>query len=166
MSASRTVVDTNTHTVTYVTDKILLSVKEIILASGLDPRKMARSWVALESGVSVWLRSEHLQRITLEIFNPKTDDLVCRWDLEIIYSYGGDGSLWADTDAIRYNIKKAGLIASTCDYSISVQNKAYAPKVDGWSTTTLRATTGLSRYSIGTSIGGNGLAAGISYWGQ
>jgi Bacterial HORMA domain 2 len=159
-----TFVDTKAYTVTYVTDKLLTSIKKIIIGSGLDPAKMSRSWVTLERGVSAWLKSEHLTKMVLEIFDPKTDDLICRWDLDIIYGYSGDGSLWADTDAIRYNILKAGAIPSTCDYSISVTTKSGAPAVDGWSSCTLRSTAGMSQYSIGTSIGGTGLAAGVSYW--
>lgn len=162
--STATFVDTKVYTVTYVTDKLLTSVKQIIIGSGLDPARMARSWVTLERGVAAWLKSEDLTKITLEIFDPKTDDLVCRWDLDIIYGYGGNGSLWADTDAIRYNIRKAGAIPSTCDYSVSVSKKKGAPAVDGWTSCTLRSTAGMSQYSIGTSIGGTGLAASTSYW--
>src|SRR4051812_17830553 len=98
-------VDTYAHTVTYVTDKLLLSVKEIIRESGLSPAKMSRDWTTIERGVSTWIRSKHLDKIILEIFDPNTGRLISRWDLEIIYGYGGDGSMWVDTDAIRYSIK-------------------------------------------------------------
>lgn len=159
-------VDTYAYTVTHVTDKLLLSVKEIIRESGLSPAKMSSSWASLERAVSAWIQSKHLSQIVLEIFNANTGVLVCRWDLEIVYGFGGDGSLWVDTDAIKYHIRKAGLVPSTCDYSIKMQVKPNAPAVDGWDDGSLRSTDGFSRYSIGTTIGGSGLAASIGYWGR
>lgn len=159
-------VDTTTHTVTYVTEKLLLCLKEIIRESGLSPAKMARDWAVLESGISAWIRSKHLEKVVLEIFNPLNGSLVGRWDLGIIYGYGGDGSLWVDTDAIRYHIKKAGLIPSSCDYEIIATTKPGRPAVAGWSDCQLRSTDGFARYSIGTAIGGSGLGADVAYWGK
>jgi hypothetical protein len=164
--STHTFVDTYAYTVTYVTDKLLLSVKEIIRESGLSPSKMSTGWASLERAVSAWITSKHLSQIMLEIFNPNTGALVCRWDLDIIYGYGGDGSLWVDTDAIKYHIRKAGLIPSTCDYSIIMRVKPNAPEVQGWGDGKLRSTDGFSRYSVGTTIGGSGLAAGLAYWGR
>jgi hypothetical protein len=163
MSTS-TFVDTSAHTVTYVTDKLLLSLKEIVRGSGLNPGKMASQWEALELGIWTWLNSKHLKQVHLEIFNPITQKLVCRWDLDIMYGYGGDGGFWVDTDAIRYNISKAGLIPSSCDYRITVDNLPGAATVLGWGDCTLYSTEGLSRYSVGTTIGGNGIGAGVAYW--
>ena len=117
-------VDTYAYTVTYVTDKLLLSVKEIIRESGLSPAKMSSNWASLERAVSAWISSKHLSRIVLEIFNPVTSSLAFRWDLDVIYGYGGDGSLWVDTSAIKYHIRKAGLTGSS----------AQSPSRDGAST--------------------------------
>jgi hypothetical protein len=159
-------VDTYAHTVTYVTEKLLLCVKEIIRESGLSPAKMTGEWALLERGVSTWIRSKDLEKIVLEIYNPATGALVGRWDLGIIYGYGGDGSLWVDTDAIRYHIKKAGLIPSSCDYELIASTKPNRPAVEGWSVCQMRSTDGFSRYSIGTTIGASGLGAEIAYWGR
>jgi hypothetical protein len=164
--STQVIVNTYAYTVTHVTEKLLLSVKEVIRSSGLNPAKMSGQWSSLELGISTWIKSEHLEKVILEIYNPADDQLVCRWDLEVIYGYGGDGSLWADTDAIKYHIKKAGLVASSCDYSIRVTTKSNAPAVIGWSSCTLRSTDGMNRYSIGTTIGGSGLGAGVAYWGR
>lgn len=82
-------VDTYAHTVTYVTDKLLLCLKDIIRESGLSPAKMTQEWATLERGISAWIGTKHLEKIVLEIFNPTTSALVSRWDLEIIYGYGG-----------------------------------------------------------------------------
>ncbi|MBA3920409.1 MAG: hypothetical protein H0X31_01350 [Nostocaceae cyanobacterium] len=77
------VVNTYTHSVTYVTNKLLLTLKEIINLSGLSPAKLADQWDVLERGIQTWLESRHLKLIVLEVYNPKTDNLVGRWDLAI-----------------------------------------------------------------------------------
>jgi hypothetical protein len=159
-------VDTSTHSVTYVTEKLILSIKQIIVNSGLSPAKMTQQWRSLEQAISTWISSKHLQQVYLEIFDPVTQKLICRWDLDIIYGYGGDGDFWADTEAIKYHIAKAGAIPATCEYRICVDNAPGAPTISGWTTVTLYSTEGLSRYSIGATIGSSGLGAGLAYWGK
>jgi hypothetical protein len=158
------VVNTYTHTATYVAAKLLLSIKEIVRESGLDPVKLADQWVVLERGISTWLGSQHLQGVTLEIYEPSTVRLVKRWDLDIIYGYSGDGTLWTDTAALRYSILKAGAIPSRCSYRVLVTTAPGAPAVAGWSNTTLLSTEGFTRYAVGSSIGGNGIGANAAYW--
>src|SRR5438046_464078 len=109
-------VNTLTHTVTYVTSKMLLSLKEIIREIGLNPSKLTSDWPTLENGIAKWLESRHLERVTLEVYNPKTDGLVYRWDMDVVYGYTGDGSLWVDTDAIKYAIAKEGCSPAQCQY--------------------------------------------------
>lgn len=153
-----------THTVTHVTGKMLLILKDIIRGIGLDPGKLTDQWGLLERGISTWLRSQHLKQVTLEVYNPKTDALVTRWDLDVVYGYGSDDTFWADTDSIRYTIEKAGLVPSQCRYRFIVDTADGAPKVEGWSTCTARSTDGFRRYSIGATVGGNGIGTDVAYW--
>ncbi len=157
-------VNTYAHTVTYVTAKMLHSIQRIVQQIGLDPGKMMADWESLERGISTWLSTQHLKTVILEVWNPKTDTLVTRWDIEINYGYAGDGSLWADIDGIKYAIQKAGTVASLCEYRIVVTHKAGFPEVVGWTNTSLRSTQHLRRYAVGSTIGGNGIAAETSYW--
>jgi hypothetical protein len=159
-------VNTYTHSVTYVTNKILLSLQSIIRLSGLSPEGMTDDWTVLERGIKTWLESRHLTEVILEVFNPKTDNLIGRWDLEIRYGYVGDGSFWVNTDDIRYHILKAGVWPSTCKYRIVTTTNEGRPDVPGWSRTTLRSTAGFVKQSIGTTIDGSGLNVGTGYWRQ
>ena len=158
-------VNTYTHSVTYVTGEMVRSLKQIVRLSGLNADLLMNSWVSLEAGISVWIRSKHLKKVTLEIYNPKTDVLVTRWDFEINYSYAADddGSLWADYEAIKVAIAKAGVIAATCKYEF----KILAPggeDVTGWSKGSYRSTDGFLQHSLGTTISGNSLGTGTSFW--
>lgn len=157
-------VNTYTHSVTYVSDKILKSLKDIILLSGLSPEKLARDWEVLHRGIKIWLSSQDLQDVHLEVYNPNTGKLIGRWDFEVYYGYSGDGAFWVDTDAIKYHIIKAGQWPSTCDYRIVVTTKPGQPDVAGWSGTTLRSTNGFVKQSIGTTLDGGGLSTGTGYW--
>lgn len=154
----------STHTISYVTSKMLLVFKEIIREIGLDPGQLSDEWVVLERGISAWLRSQHLQKIRLEIYDPKTDKLVCPWDLDVVYGYGGDGTFWADTESIRYSIGKAGLVPNSCRYKFTIFNSPGRPDVEGWGPCTARSTEGFRRYSIGATVGGNGIGTEVSYW--
>lgn len=154
-----------TQSVTYVADNILKSLKDIIRISGLDPTKLVGDWDVLLHGISSWIESKHLETVTLEIHNPKTDALITRWDVSVSYTWDiSAGTFWTDTDQLRYAIKKAGLVPSEASYSVVVTNKPGRPDVSGWSTCSLRSTEGMVRQSLGTTVEHNGLGANTTYW--
>ena len=159
-------VNTYIYSTTYVTDKMLSSLKWIIYWSGLDPDKLTRNWAPLELGIKTWLRSRHLERVTLEIYRPTSSSLVGRWDFDLVYSYDSsdDGSMSVDTDAIRYAIKKAGVNPKACSYRIIVHNKDGRPEVVGWSPAEYLSTSGLVRQSVGAVIGTSDVSSRVSYW--
>lgn len=154
-----TVSITYTHTVTYVTTKMLLTLKEIIREIGLDPARFTDSWDSYEQAISTWLSSRHLQRVTLEVYDPRSKGLVTRWDMDVVYSTVGDGSLWVDTAAVRYSIAKAGLVPGHCRYDIILTTVHGRPDVVGWGSCVFRSTDGFTRFSVGATVGGSGLSA-------
>jgi hypothetical protein len=158
-------VNTYTHSVTYVADNILKSLKDIIRLSGLNPSSFVADWNLYLRGITTWMNSGHLERIVLEIYNPKTDALVGRWDVEIAYGWtSGDGSFWTDTDQVKYAILKAGLASSDARYRLVVDRKPGWTAVDGWSNTQYRSTAGMVRQSLGTTVEHSGLGANSAYW--
>jgi hypothetical protein len=158
-------VNTYTHSVTYVTNNLLMCLQEVVRRSGLDPGKIAADWVVLERGLSRWLETKHLESVTLEVFNPKTNALVGRWDFSIMYSWtGGSGAFWVDTDQIQYAIRKQGVWPSSCAYRVIASTKPGRPDVAGWSSTSYRSTDGFVRQSIGTTLDASGLGASATYY--
>jgi hypothetical protein len=154
-----------THATTYVAENILRSLKNILLYSGLDPEKLTDDWDVLHRGIKAWIDSGHLMKVVLEVFDPKSDALVGRWDVNISYEWsGGDGQFWTDTDAIRFAIKKSGVLPSTAKYRVVATTAPGRPDVAGWSSTTLRSTDGMVEQRIGTSIEASGLSGGVSYY--
>lgn len=159
-------VNTYTHSVTFVTDKMLTSLKRIIVWSGLDPGRLTRDWGVLERGIRTWLRGEHLWAVILEVYRPAPRTLVGRWDFAVEYGFGadGDGEMWTDTDAIRFAIAKARLNPAGCDYRIIVYTKPGSPDVEGWEPAQFLSTEGFVRHSVGTTIGASPLASRTAYW--
>ena len=159
------VVNTYTHSVTYVADNILKSMKDIIRLSGLDPTNLVDGWSSNMRALQVWLDSRHLEKVVLEIFDPRTDALVGRWDIDVIYTTGsGDGEFWTDTEQIKYHVRKAGLAPSEAKYHLLLQNKRGYPNVDGWGPGKYRSTEGFVRHSLGSTIEHNGLCGSAAYW--
>ena len=158
--------NTYVYTATYITDKMLHSLQLIIRECGLDPSKFAGNWECMERGIRTWLGTHDLLAVMLEVYDPSDGDPVGRWDFDIVYGYdsGADGSMWVDTDAIRFAIRKAGHWPVKCEYRIVADTKPGRPDVVGWSPATLRSTAGFTRHSIGTTIGAVGAGAGTAYW--
>ena len=96
-------VNTYTHSVTYVADNILKSIKDIIRLSGLDPAGLASRWETNMLALKTWLNSGDLLGVVLEIYNPRTGNLITRWDIDIVYNWsiGGDGGFWTDTEQLQ-----------------------------------------------------------------
>jgi Bacterial HORMA domain 2 len=154
-----------THSVTYVADNILKSLKDIIRLSGLDPAKLVNSWDSNMRALRTWLNSGHLRRVVLEIYHPETDALITRWDVDVVYSWSsGDGSFWTDTEQLKYHIRKAGVSPSAAGYRLLMDNKDGRPDVVGWSTSSYRSTDGMVRQSLGSTIEHSGLGASAAYW--
>lgn len=153
------------QSVTFVADNILRSFKDIIRLSGLNPEQFVGDWDVLQRGISRWIDSRHLDFVTLEIYNPTTDELIKRWDISVSYTWAEDaGTFWTDTEQLRMAIRKAGLSPEQAKYRVLVKNKEGRPGVDGWSATTFRSADGFVKQSLGSTIDHNGLSANASYW--
>ncbi|HWA15273.1 MAG TPA: hypothetical protein VG817_02485 [Gemmatimonadales bacterium] len=161
-------VNTYAFTATYLAGKMMLTLKEIVRESGLKPENLATSWASLEGGIAFFLRSQHLQRVILEVspfLRPK--ELAGRWDLDITYNTSGSGdggSFWVDTDLIRASIAKAGAYPSTCSYRFILTVGSGATQYDDWGPATLLPTDKFTRYSLGAQIGAPGAGVETHYW--
>jgi hypothetical protein len=79
------------------------------------------------------------------------------------YGYGDDGSLWADHEAIRHAIAKAGAVPSMCKYEFKLLAPGGAAVI-GWGRGSYRSTDGFTQHSLGTTIAGGSLGSSTSYW--
>lgn len=157
-------VNTFTYSAAYLTSNLLRSMTDIIKSVGMDPGGMQSQ--VLERGLKIWIESQDLTQLHLEIYDRRTDGLVKRFDFDLDYTYGSTstGSFWLDTEQVKFAIFKAGLVPSGCDYRVVTTTKPGRPDVAGWSTTSLRSTDGMTHHSVGTAIGAGSTAAGVSFY--
>jgi len=156
-----------THSVTYVADNILKSLKDIIRLSGLDPSGFVDDWATNLLALKTWLDSEDLEKVILEIYNPSSNNLITRWDIDVVYSWtSDDGSFWTDTDQLKYAILKAGVLPSLAKYTLLLKTKPGRPDVPGWSKSSYRSTEGMVKQSLGSTVEHSGLGAQAGYWRQ
>lgn len=154
-----------TNSVTYVADNILKSLKDIIRLSGLDPSNFVDDLPTYMLAVKTWLESEDLEKVLLYIYDPVTNDLITRWDVDVQYSWSsGDGNFWTDTEMLKNAIRKAGVAPSSATYEIRLRTRPGRPDVVGWSKAAARSTAGMVRQSLGSTVEHNGLGAAASYW--
>jgi hypothetical protein len=164
--ATSVTVYTYAHSVSYVTDKMLNSIKTMIMGIGLDPSKFTNTnnWLVYERGVKTWLETKHLKEAVLEITS-STGAFVTRCDFIIDYNYNnGEGAMWLDIDGLKFAIAKLGFVAKECDYEFKLILGAGAPSVDGWYDCELLSTAGFVKQSLGTAIGTNSIGAQAAYW--
>lgn len=154
-----------THSVAYVADNILKSLKDIVRTSGMDPSNLVNSWDSNMLALRTWIGTGDLKKVVLEIYNPRTDALILRWDIDIVYAWSAsDGGFWTDTDQLQYEILKRGVLPKDARYSLLMDNKPGRPDVPGWGPGNYRSTDGMVRQSLGSTIEHSGLGAGTSYW--
>lgn len=154
-----------THSVTFVANNVLRSLKQIVRDSGLDPGKLIGDWGVMEHGIKTWIESGHLKQVHIEIYDSTTNQLLTRWDVSFTYEWtGGDGQFWVDSDAIRAAILKAGRAPALAAYRIVVSQADGYQKLPGWSTTTLRSTNGMVEQRIGSTVEASGLTGAVSYY--
>lgn len=154
-----------THSVTYVADNVLKSLKDIIRLSGMNPTKLTDEWDSIHRAMRAWLDSQHLEKVVLEVYNPSTGALVLRWDIDIVYQWSsGDGTFYTDTEQLRYHIRKAGVAPAEARYDVLLKNKPGRPDVAGWGPGSFRSTDGMVRQSLGSTIEHSGLGANAAYW--
>lgn len=157
-------VNTYAYSVTFMADNILKSFKDIIRMCGLNPSKLVADWELNMRGLKTWLGTGDLERVILEVYNPRTDKLIVRWDIDIVYNWSGDGSFWTDTEQLKYHIRKAGLAPSEATYDILLKNKPGRPDVSGFKRGSFRSTEGFVRHSLGSTIEHYGLGGNAAYW--
>jgi hypothetical protein len=165
MSSTTVSVYSYTHSITYVVDNILRSIKEIIRGSGLSPAKMVGNWESTQRAMTTWITSGHLSGVTLEVYRPTSDKLVTRWDIDVVYGYSAsEGNFWTDTDQLAYEIKKQGVWPSDASYDLLLRTTSGRPDVAGWGACDFRSTEGFVRKSIGTTVDHSGLGGNTSVW--
>lgn len=154
-----------THSVTFLSDNLLNTLREVIRENGLSPEKLMQDRDTIARGMRTWLFSGHLTNVIVEFFRPGASAADARWEFPVGYSGSGvDDDMWLDKNYLRQLIAKAKRPALDCSYRVVLCTSAGAANVDGFSDCTLRSTGQLVSRSAGTVIATGHITAGVTYW--
>jgi len=154
-----------THSITFLSDNLRNTLREVIRENGLSPEKLVQEWETIERGIRTWLQSGHLTGIVIEFYRPGTSEAAARWEFPIGYSgSGADEDMWLDKTYLRQLIAKAKRPSSGCTYRIVLSTSNGAPDVSGFTSCAFLSTGQLVARPAGTVIATAHLTAGVTYW--
>jgi Bacterial HORMA domain 2 len=154
-----------THSITFLSDNLRNTLREVIRENGLSPEKLMQDWETIENGIRTWLYSRHLMTIVVEFFQPQASFASARWEFPISYSGSGvDDDMWLDNSYLRQLIAKSSRPTSNCTYRVIFCTKPGAPTVAGMSDCSFLSTGQMAARQAGTVIATPHLTAGVTYW--
>lgn len=154
-----------THSITFLSDNLRNTLRDVIRENGLDPDKLIQNWVTIERGIRTWTESGHLTNIIVEFYRSGDREVTARWEFPISHSGSGvDDDMWLDRGYLLQLIAKARRPSSDSTYRVVLCTSAGSPAVNGFSDCTLLSTGQLSARQGGTVIATAHATAGATYW--
>jgi Bacterial HORMA domain 2 len=158
---------TRTHSITFLSDNLRNTLREVIHAYGISPDRLMQDWLTIERGIKRWLETGHLKSVVVEFYKPGSSVASARWDFPAGYEgSGADDDMWRDKAYLRQLIAKSARPTLDCIYRITLSVKAGAPDVAGFSDTTFLSTGSLAAREAGTVIATRHMTAAAVYWRQ
>lgn len=154
-----------THSITFLSDSLRNTLREVIREYGLSPDNLTQDWTIIERGIRRWLETGHLKTVVVEFYKPGSSIASARWDFPTGYEgSGADDDMWLDKRYLRQLIAKSARPAPNCIYRITLSVKCGAPDVAGFTDCTLLSTGSLARRQAGTVIATRHMTATAIYW--
>jgi len=148
----RTSVHVTARSYSYLANEINRIFLETITRSGLDPTELSSVLDTIENGLRTWLALRQLEVAYLEVYDAFSEMVLSRVDLNIEYTdVSGDERYHTDVERVRRELDRSGQFAG-CRYRVVVMTTPGAAQVRGWSTTTLKDVSHLTRRNIGQVI--------------
>lgn len=154
-----------THSITFLSDNLRNTLREVIREYGITPDKLMQDWATIERGIKAWLETGHLKSVVVEFYKPSSSVASARWDFPAGYEgSGADDDMWLDKAYLRQLIAKSARPTLDCTYRITLAVKAGAPDVAGFSDTTFLSTGTLAARAAATIIATRHMTASAVYW--
>ncbi len=164
-SYAHTTTYARTHSITFLSDNLLNTLREVIRENGLSPEKLMQDRDVITNGMRTWLNSGHLTQVVVEFYRPGATTADARWEFPVGYSGSGvEDDMWLDKSYLKQLIAKAKRPSSECSYRIVLFTSSGAQRVAGFSDCTLLPTGSMVARSAGTVIATGHVTAGVTYW--
>ncbi len=154
---------------TYVANELLRVLQEVVQERGLELDYMHDHFELFTNSFRTWVTGRYLQSVVLEIWNANSDELVERYDLGLDYDTtdtgGGDERFNTYVEQLRNALRERPALSDDYRYRVVVQLESGAPKLRGWSSTSLRDTHGLRRERLSDRIIDTArIGVALDYW--
>jgi HORMA domain-containing protein len=154
-----------THSITFLSDNLRNTLREVIRENGLSPEKLMQDWTTIERGIRTWLGEGHLNNIVVEFYKPGASNASGRWEFPIAYTGSGvDDDMWLDKSYLRQLIAKSARPTSDCTYRVLLCTAPGASAVPGFTDCSFLLTGQLAARQAGTVIATGHMTAGVTYW--
>jgi hypothetical protein len=153
----------------YVANEALRTQMEIVGSRGLNIDYIASDLEVISKGYRTWLTTRHLKKAILEIYDPRTDKAVERWDLCFDYDSSGTGDpreFRTEMGKLKDFVSKLRKLPPGCEYHIIVELGDGAPLVQGWEPCSLRSIDHLKKKLFGNHIDTAKIKVAMEYWGE
>jgi len=165
MSTVTTSTYTAAHSVTFLSDRLRVLLKVLIMHYGLDPEQFTDAWHDwVDLAARTWLESCHLRSIVIEFHLSGATQASARWDFPIEYSGSGFEDMWDDRQFFAAHFAKATAPPANCTYRVLLTRSVGAPSIPGISDTAFLSTAGMTVHEAGTVIATPHLTAGARYY--
>ena len=135
----------HTHSVTYVADNILKSLKDIVRLERARSRQAYRRLGDEHARPESVARHRRPQSVSCWRCSTQDRRPDLRWDIDVVYNWSSAATAASGpTPTAKYHIRKAGLAPADANYDILMQNKPGRPTSTAGDTA-LRSTDGLVR---------------------
>jgi hypothetical protein len=135
----------------YSANEIVRIFYEVVADVGLNVTELAELQPTIENGLRAWLAMRKLEAAYLEIFDPATQVVRCRTDLNIAYISETNERHHTDIERVKTATGSLGSYPG-CQYRVVVSLMDGAPDVKGWDTTTLGSVDHLTQRDVGDVI--------------
>jgi hypothetical protein len=150
-TATRSQINTRTHSAVHLSELILGAVADIVAALGLNPSQLDVG--SVEEAITIWIAEQSLAMLTLECYTPRDDVAHEVFEFPLEYSVSGANTRFsADRSTLALYRAKLKRLPPNCTFRVVVTHVAGASRtqVPGWSATTLKSTEGMQSRVFGT----------------
>jgi len=150
-----------------VANELVRILQDLVHQRGLPLDYMHRCHEILVSGFRTWLTSRWLKGAILEVWEPTSNQLVERYDLELDYQPPRSGG----AERFETRIKEVAAALSRLpqkhpnrEYRVIADLNPGAPMLPGWEETNLRDTSHLQRQEGGNVIDTARIGVAFHFW--
>ena len=158
-------VQAHIHSTVYVANELIRIAQAVIDARSLPTDYMHQHGTLFTESFRYWLAGRHLERMTIEVYDPTSDQLIERFDLALDYGRSADDEYFETLiDKVEASLAGLGVLPPGCRYRVIVSLADGAPDLPGWQSTEYRDASHLRQQNIGLVIGAPRIGVSMDFW--